>query len=101
MPGKSGGFSLGGMKPHTVKPGSHPPDSLRLTSDEIVALFASGDWEAKFPPLLSVQQAADLLQVPKKTVYDWSSRGLLKGCCRKVGRHLRIVRSRFIDLMFN
>jgi excisionase family DNA binding protein len=89
------------MKSHSAKPSSHPPHSLQLTPDEISALFATGDWATKFPPFLSVQQAADLLLVPKKTIYDWRCRGLLEGCYRKVGRHLRFVRSRLVDLIFN
>jgi excisionase family DNA binding protein len=51
--------------------------------------------------VLTVDQAADLMQVPKKTIYDWSSRGLLRGCGRKVGKHLRIFRDKFLLHIFN
>ena len=44
---------------------------------------------------------ARLLQVPKATIYDWSSRGLLRGCGRKVGKHLRLFRDRLITKIFN
>jgi excisionase family DNA binding protein len=67
---------------------------------ECAALFAVGDWATKFPPILTVDQAAELLQVPKKTVYDWSSRGLLRSCSKRVGKHLRILRDRLIQVTF-
>ena len=59
------------------------------------------NWAGAFPPLLSVDQAARLLQMPKATVYNWSSRGLLKGCSRKVGKHLRLFRDRLVMKIFN
>ena len=51
--------------------------------------------------MLSVDQAARLLQVPKATIYDWSSRGLLRGCGRRAGKHLRIFRDRLLTRVFN
>jgi excisionase family DNA binding protein len=67
---------------------------------EITQAFSDGNWAANFPPILSVDQAAAMLQVPKQTVYDWSSRGRLRGCGRKVGKHLRIWRDRLIILIY-
>ena len=64
-------------------------------------MFADPAWAAKFPPLLTVDEAAQLVQVPKQTVYAWSSQGLLKGCSRKAGKHLRILRDKFILKIFN
>ncbi len=58
-------------------------------------------WATKFPPVLTVDEAAQLARVPKQTVYAWSSQGLLKGCSRKVGRHLRILRDKFVLKIFN
>lgn len=66
-----------------------------LSKTELTASFADAHWATEFPPLLTVDQAARLAQVPKATVYDWSSRGLLRGCARRVGKHLRILRDRF------
>lgn len=74
---------------------------LGLTANEIAAAFAHDDWQRRYPPLLTVDQAAELLQVPKKTLYDWSSRRLLTRCSRRVGRHLRFFRDRLIDVIFN
>lgn len=75
--------------------------SLKLTKAEIEAAFQSPSWAERYPPVLSIQQAAELLQIPKRTLYDWSSRGLLKGCARKVGKHLRFFRDRLLHKVFN
>jgi excisionase family DNA binding protein len=75
--------------------------SLNLTGKEISALFAQSKWAERFPPFLTVDQVAELLSVPKATLYDWNSRGLLEGCCAKVGKHLRFVRDRLIQKVFN
>jgi excisionase family DNA binding protein len=72
-----------------------------LTAKDVAAMFADPAWAAKFPPLLTVDEAAQLARVPKQTVYAWSSQGLLKGCSRKVGKHLRILRDKFILKIFN
>jgi len=72
-----------------------------LTAKDVAALFSDPLWAAKFPPLLTVDQAAALAQVPKQTVYSWSSQRLLKGCSRKAGKHLRILRDKFILKLFN
>jgi excisionase family DNA binding protein len=75
--------------------------SLRLTTKEIASAFSDPLWAQRFPPLMTVEQAADLLQVPKATVYDWRSRGLLKKCSRKVGRYVRFWRDSLIILVLN
>ena len=74
---------------------------LRLTDKEITRAFADPTWAAAYPPVLDVEQAARLAAVPKATVYSWSSQGHLRGCARKVGKHLRIFRDRFIKRIFN
>jgi Helix-turn-helix domain len=75
--------------------------NLKLKSPEITAAFADPHWALEYPPVLSVEQAAALVQVPSNTIYDWSSRGLLRGCSRRVGKYLRIFRDRFIERVFN
>ena len=72
-----------------------------LTAKDVAALFSDPLWAAKFPPLLTVDEAAALARVPKQTVYGWSSQGLLKGCSRRVGKHLRILRDRYVQKLFN
>src|SRR5688572_28977049 len=76
-------------------PMSKPDDNLRLSDAEIAKAFTDPHWAERFPPILDVTQAADLMRISKGTVYDWSSRGLLRGCSRRVGKHLRIFRDRF------
>jgi excisionase family DNA binding protein len=75
--------------------------SLRLTAQDVATTFSDIAWTAKYPPVLTVEQVAALLQIPKLTVYDWHSRGLLKGCCRKVGKHLRFFRDKLLLVIFN
>lgn len=78
-----------------------PQCSLKLAKEEIGNAFASPGWAEKYPPVLTVGQAAELLSVPVKTIYDWSSRGLLTSSSRRVGKHLRIWRDRLIAHIFN
>jgi excisionase family DNA binding protein len=74
---------------------------MKLTKAEIESAFSDSTWAEAYPPVLSIEQAARLLQVPKSTVYDWSSRGLLLGCSRRMGKHLRFFRDRLITKVFN
>ncbi|MBV08100.1 helix-turn-helix domain-containing protein [Rubinisphaera sp.] len=76
-------------------------DSLHLTKAEITQMFSEGIYADRFPPIMSLDEAADMLRVSKDTLRDWRSRGLLSGCCRKVGKHLRFTRDRLIKKVFN
>jgi excisionase family DNA binding protein len=75
--------------------------SLKLTPLELSTPFADSHWGTKYPPVLTVDEAAELLKVPKSTIYDWSSRGMLRGCARRAGKHLRIFRDRLLKQVFN
>ena len=75
--------------------------SLRLTDKEVTSPFADPYWAERFPPVMTMDQAANLLQVPKATLYDWRSRGLLHGCSRKLGKHVRFYRDRLLKHVFN
>ncbi|MEO1996455.1 MAG: helix-turn-helix domain-containing protein, partial [Planctomycetaceae bacterium] len=86
---------------HTINGIRSMAGNTDLSKQEIAAMFANEADRELFPPILNVEQAANLAQVPTATIYDWSSRGLLQPCRRKVGRHLRFMRDRFIDLLFN
>lgn len=70
------------------------------SSKEVAAMFEDSNWATRFPPILNPDQAAELLQVPKQTIYDWSSRGLLTGCRARVGKHLRLHRDRLVAQFF-
>jgi len=74
--------------------------SLKLTMGEISAACSDGAGK-QYPPILTTQQAAELVGVPIGTIYAWSSQGRLKGCARKVGKHLRFFRDRLISRIFN
>jgi excisionase family DNA binding protein len=69
----------------------------QITAKEMAQLFNQPGWADRFPPFLTVDQAAELLQVPRGTIYDWSSRGLLDGCKAKVGKYLRLFRDRLVQ----
>lgn len=73
----------------------------KYTAKELAGWFNDPELTNRFPPLLTPEQAAELLQVPLQTIYDWSSRGQLDGCKAKVGKHLRLARDRLLDHFFN
>lgn len=75
--------------------------ALNLTSREISAPFQEGIYAEKFPPILTINQAAELLQIPVGTIRDWRSRGLLDDCSAKAGKHIRFHRDRLFKLIFN
>jgi excisionase family DNA binding protein len=75
--------------------------SLGLTDLELTRAVSDPTWGQRFPPVLTVDQAAELLTVPKATIYDWSSRGLLQDCARRAGKHLRFFRDRLLKQIFN
>ena len=74
---------------------------MRLSDAELAHAFSDPTWSQRFPPVLTVDQAAELLTVPKATIYDWSSRGLLQDCARRVGKYLRFFRDRLLKQIFN
>ncbi len=80
------------------RPRSH--DFPPLTKEELSSLGTDPAGNP-FPPLLTVDQAAELLQVPKATIYAWSSQGRLKGCAKRAGKHLRLHRNRLLTHFVN
>lgn len=68
---------------------------MRLSQQELQASFSA------LPPVLSVDQAAKAIQVPVKTLYEWSSKGFLKECARRRGKRLLILRDKFLTEVFN
>ena len=75
--------------------------NLKLTDKEIAATFADTATAEKYPPVMTIEQAAGLLQVPIETIYQWRSQRRLGTCCRKVGKHLRFYRDRLVKKAFN
>lgn len=74
---------------------------LNLSDAEIAAAFADSEWGRRYPPVLSTKQAAELLQVPKSTLYAWNSQERLTGCAQRAGKHLLVFRDRLIKHIFN
>ena len=72
-----------------------------LNTKEIAAIFADPIWAARFPLLLTVDQAAELAQIPKATIYSWSSQGRLDLCKVRVGKYVRFLRNEFYLLIAN
>lgn len=72
----------------------------KLSKPEIQQAFADGAG-AQFPPILTVVQLASLLQVSKKTLYEWLAKGRLDGSFRKRGKHVLVWRDRALDLLLN
>lgn len=52
-----------------------------------------------FPPILTPDQAASMLQVSRHTIYRWSSEGRYKQAIRR-GKPLRILRDRLLKAYF-
>jgi len=71
-----------------------------LSKIEIVQAFAESTG-TQLPPILTVQQLAALLQVSRKTIYEWAEKGRLDGTFRKRGKHILFWRDRAVDLIFN
>jgi excisionase family DNA binding protein len=82
----------------TERSNSH---GLKLTAHEIREWFQDSYSAAEFPALLSIEQVAKLLQLPKGTVYAMSSRGEFDGCKRHVGKYVRFVRDRLVIQLLN
>jgi excisionase family DNA binding protein len=75
-------------------------ENLHLTAREIAAACETNGGPS-VPPVLTIDEAAALLRIPKGTLQDWRSRKLLTGCCRKVGKHVRFFRDRLLQKFFN
>ena len=75
--------------------------SLKLTAQEITRAFSDPIAAMRYPPVMSLERAAEMIDVPLDTMRDWRKRGLLGSCSRRVGKHVRIFRDRFVHLIFN
>ncbi len=57
------------------------------------------EYRKKFPPLITLSEAAEIAHVPLGTAYDWSSRGRLDGFKFKPGRSVLLARDAFIEYL--
>jgi len=74
-------------------------DRLAVDQKDIERAFFDNSG-GRFPPVLNVRQAAELLHVSVNTIYEWSSKGYLGGCCRRRGKRLFIWRDRLVSELF-
>lgn len=94
-----GDAPLGPAKDHAGKVRSgiaRPWKSAQPPSPEEIALAINPD---KFPPILSPEQAAELLQIAPNTLYKHVSQGKYKQAVRR-GNPLRFWRDRLIQAFF-
>jgi excisionase family DNA binding protein len=64
-------------------------------SEEAVAELI-GEYAALYAGLLRTDEAAEIARVPVKTIYDWSSRGLMRAFSTRRGKRLLIRRDDFV-----
>lgn len=74
----------------------HQPPSL----EEIQETFRGPDGK-RYGAILTIPQFAELCQMSKSTVYEWVSRGHLKGVAKKRGKRVLIWRDSAVHLLFN
>lgn len=72
----------------------------QLTNEELEQPFL-GEAGARYPPILSPAQLAELLGKSTKTIYHWIAEGRLDGAFRKRGKHCLIWRTRALDKLLN
>jgi excisionase family DNA binding protein len=71
-----------------------------ISKEEIRQAFA-GPGADVTPPILSPTGLAALLNLSRKTIDDWLSKGRLDGAFRRRGKHVLIWRDRALDILFN
>ncbi len=79
--------------------GRYAEDKVILNDADLAAAFG-GPWAERFPPVLTVEQAAELLQVPKSAIYHKKCEGKLDGTVTKVAGKLRFWRDRLLKRAF-
>ncbi len=67
--------------------------------DEIQIKAHLAEYAARYPALISVEQAAEIAAVPCKTIYHWSSLKRLEPFKSKRGRHVRLSRDGFVRFL--
>lgn len=73
----------------------------KILADEEIGRSFEGNWGKTYPPVLSIAQASELLQISRSTIYEWIAKGRLDGCFRRRGKHIRLWRDKLIDIIFN
>lgn len=55
----------------------------------------------RYPPLITVEEAADIARVPRATIHGWSSAGKLDRFKHKCGRRILLRRDEFVRSLLN
>ncbi|HEY2585496.1 MAG TPA: helix-turn-helix domain-containing protein [Tepidisphaeraceae bacterium] len=76
------------------------PKPLQLTPEEIAAMFGDEPWRSAFPPVLTLEQFARLMQVSVRTAKSWIASGDFDGATTRMGKHRRILRDRALRIAF-
>ncbi|HMO84734.1 MAG TPA: hypothetical protein PKC18_07430 [Lacipirellulaceae bacterium] len=63
--------------------------------------FYAGSLGLRLSKVVSPQELAQFLSVPRWSVYQWQARGRLQGGARKRGKHLLILKERALQGIFN
>lgn len=68
--------------------------------EEVNAAFGDERWAARFPPVLTLAQFADLFQVSVRTAKAWVASGDFDGATTRTGKHRRFWRDRAVRIAF-
>ena len=71
-----------------------------ISRAEITQAFAQGSGQ-HISPILSTAEAAALLRLSIKTLYEWIAKGRLDGAFRERGKHLLFWPDKLIDILLN
>jgi len=77
------------------------PRPLHISAEEIARSFQSEAMQLAFPPVLTLQQFAQLFSVSVRTVKSWIANGDFKGATTRQGKHRRLFRDRAIEIAFS
>lgn len=72
----------------------------RIPRTAIADAFTSGSGRP-YPEMLNTVQAAEILQVPTKTIRQWLAAGRLDTVARKRGRRWFLWRDALVDFILN
>ena len=57
------------------------------------------EFSEKYPALITVEQAAEIAQIPPATIHAWSSAGRLDEFKHRRGRRLLLIRDEFVRFL--
>jgi excisionase family DNA binding protein len=76
------------------------PRPAAVSQSEVATMFAVEPWSTHYPPMLTIEQVARLLQVSRRTIHQWIAEGKFAGTTSKVGKHRRFLRERVVQNFF-